>query len=281
MKLLRARLKAIGKAVLAGRPDAPRARATGHVWMDPSKHLVVDGKHLADESFAEKQLDYFCAVGSHFLRCSFRQMTIEDACWGGGRTRSRYIECCFDGARFRSLAPGNARFVGCTFRDVEIDEFYGHRVEFVDCVFSGRIARGYLNGTRDRTRLPVLARRKNEISGNDFSKCDLNDFAFRTGVDLTRQKLPGGPPYLYLEDAARALENGRAAVNSWEEADIRRSATVLLDIIEMDLKAGQKQQLLRLASHGQFATASAHLAQCWKALVPGDASRGQGGLTDS
>lgn len=261
MKSRRARLEEIGEAVLTGRPDVLEARETGQVSHDPSRSLVVEGKHLVDEDFSERDLEYFCAIRSHFLRCSFRQIKIEDACWGGGRRQSEYIECCFDGARLRSVAPGNSRFVRCTFRDVRIYEFCGHEVELTDCTFSGRIDGGYLNGTREHTRFRFFERRKNEISGNDFSKCDLRDFAFRTGVDLTRQKLPGGPQYLYVEDAAKALEKGRIAMTSWEEPEIRRLATVLLDIVEMDLKAGQKQLFFRLPSRGQFAIPAGRLRQ--------------------
>jgi hypothetical protein len=38
-------------------------------------------------------------------------------------------------------------------------------------------------------------------------------------------------------------------------------ATVLLDIAEMELKAGQKQQFFRFPSRGQFAIPAARLRQ--------------------
>jgi hypothetical protein len=261
MKSHREQLEEIGEAALTGRPDTIEARETGQVSRAPSRSLVVEGKRLVNEDFSEKDLKYFCTIRSHFLRCSFREIQIEDASWGGGKRQSEYVECCFDGAKFRSAVPGSARFVRCTFRDVRIYEFYADRVELVDCVFSGRIDGGYLNGTREGTRFRFFERRKNEICGNDFSQCDLRDFAFRTGVDLTRQKLPGGPQYLYLEDAGQALEKSRTVVASWEEREIRRLATVLLDSVEMDLKAGQKQQFFRLPGRGQFAIPAARLRQ--------------------
>jgi hypothetical protein len=53
-------------------------------------------------------------------------------------------------------------------------------------------------------------------------------------------------------------------MTSWEEPEIRRLATVLLDIAEMDLKAGQKQQFFRLPSRGQFAIPAVRLRQVWE-----------------
>ena len=46
---------------------------------------------------------------------------------------------------------------------------------------------------------------RNEIEDNDFSRAKLIDVAFRTGVDLTKQRLPSGPECTYLDVAASAL----------------------------------------------------------------------------
>jgi uncharacterized protein YjbI with pentapeptide repeats len=255
----RKRLEAIGQAVISGRADAIQARVVGSVAVDPNKHITLEGQQCVGTDFTGRRLDSFHAINSRFLRCSFRDIQIDDACWGAGKNQSHYVECCFDGARFRSVAPGNARFVNCSFRNAHVLEFYAFSVELIDCVFSGRIDHGFLNGTRDRTRITfwdrLLGRTRNEISDNDFSRCDLKDFAFRTGVDLTGQKLPIGSKYLYLPDAAAALERGRRAIWSWADDETRRLATILLDIMAKDLSVGQKQQFFQLPNRGQFAVA--------------------------
>lgn len=252
-------MEEIGRAALEGRPL--RARVTGHVAIDPAKHLTIDSQRFVEHDFSGKKLDSFCSIGSQFLRCSFRDIHIGDAGWGAGRKQSRYTECCFDGAKFRSIAPGNARFEGCSFRNVRILEFFGVSVEFVDCVFSGHVGKGYLNGTRDHRRFSLFERKTNKIVGNDFSECDLRDFAFRTGIDLNKQKLPSGSRYLYLDDVSAALERATPIIASWNDSETRRLAMILLKTVRMDLDAGQKQQLLRIPDRGQFAAPAERLRQ--------------------
>jgi hypothetical protein len=230
---------------------------TEQVPTDPDEQLVITGQRLMGRDLSGRNLASFCAIGSRFQQCSFRDVQIEDAIWGAGRTRSEYIECCFDGARFRSVTPGNVRFISCSFRDVRVHELYGHDVELVGCVFSGCIDKGFLNGTRDPRRLRLLdrlvGRRTNQITGNDFSQCELGDFAFRTGIDLEAQRLPTGPEYLHLPDVALAIRTGRTAIASWQADEFRRLASILLDIMADDLRAGQTQQFFRPATRGQFA----------------------------
>jgi uncharacterized protein YjbI with pentapeptide repeats len=226
---------------------------------DPGEQLIIEGQRLVGRDLSERRLQYFCAIGSRFQRCSFRDVKFGDAVWGAGRSQSEYTECCFDGAKFRSVVPGNARFVNCSFLNVRIYEFFGFDVELVDCTFSGRIDSGVLNGTRDplgpRLRLleRLFGRKENEISGNDFSQCELGDFSFRTGIDLEAQRLPTGPHYLHLIDIAWAIRTGRTAIASWPNDEMRRLASILLDLMADDLSAGQQQQFYRLPMRGQFA----------------------------
>ncbi len=274
MKPRRERLEAIGKAVLTGDPSALTTRIKGQVPIDPTKQLVVEDQRIIGNDFSSRRLGLFCAIATRFQQCSFRDIRIEDAVWGGGKKRSEYVECCFDGAKFRSVAPGNARFVNCSFRDIRIYELYGFDVEFINCVFTGRIDAGYLNGTRDQTRKRLrlserlFGRKTNEIFGNDFSECELVDFAFRTGVDLEKQKLPIGQQYLYLPNAALAIEKARNAVALWPKDEIRRLATIVLNIMADDLNAGQKQQFLRLPIRGEFAVPWEHLRHVLAESVP-------------
>lgn len=65
-------------------------------------------------------------------------MRIEDAGFGDGADVSEYVECSFDGSRIQAVAPGRARFVRCSFRDVKLKGWLCWDAEFVDCVFTGR-----------------------------------------------------------------------------------------------------------------------------------------------
>jgi hypothetical protein len=238
------------------------------------EQLVVTGQRLVGGVLSGRRLEYFCAIGSRFQQCSFRDVKFGSAVWGAGRTQSEYTNCCFDGATFRSVVPGNARFVNCSFRNVRIHELYGHDVELVDCVFSGCIDKGFLNGTRDPLGLRfglferLVGRKKNQISGNDFSQCELGDFSFRTGIDLEQQQLPTGPQYLHLPDVALAIRTGRGAIASWPIDETRRLASILLDIMADDLRAGQTQQFFRPATRGQFALPWERLRRALADAVP-------------
>jgi hypothetical protein len=73
--------------------------------------------------------------------------------------------------------------------------------------------------------------------------------SFRTGIDLTQQRLPSGPEYLYLPVAAVAVQRARAEVVQWDDLDRRREAMVFINILEEDVAKGQRQLLLRLDDH--------------------------------
>ncbi len=180
-------------------------------------------------------------------------MRIGQATWGGGYRRSTFDSCSFDGSHFRSIAPGNARFINCSFTDVSIPEFYAHDIELIDCTFSGCLEKGFVNGSRDRKRLRFFDRRRNTITGNDFSGCELRDFSFRTGVDLSKQVLPKGEAYLYLANPTQAISYARIIVADWGDPELRRLAGIVLDVWERELKDGQEQIFCYIPPHGEFA----------------------------
>jgi uncharacterized protein YjbI with pentapeptide repeats len=134
----------------------------------------------------------FVPVGCAFESCSFEGCHFAQACFGGGLEDSRYVNCRFDRATIRAIAPGSARFESCTFRNVEIIELYGQQIEMLNCEVSGIFRKGFFNGAVPRDIAPHLGRTTNAFEGNDFSGATLVDVGFRTGIDLSRQKLPIG-----------------------------------------------------------------------------------------
>ena len=124
--------------------------------------------------------------------------------------QSVYAGCSFDRLRMSATVGGYARFVNCSFRDVDIRKWRADYVELVDCVFTGRLrdcvfwgaapqgARTYdfaaTLATRDGREPPAgfreLANRAtNDFSRNDFSGADL-DVTFRGGIDLSSSGCP-------------------------------------------------------------------------------------------
>jgi len=173
-------------------------------------------------------------------------MSISDACFGGGTKTSEYIDCTFNGSKITAGSPGCARFVHCSFRDVLIREFFCQNVEFIDCVFSGKLLKGYFNGVVPEDSIQRIGRRRNEFRGNDFSQMELIDVAFRTGIDLASQRLPVGPDYLYVPDAARVVSDVRKQVIAWKDLKLRREAMIVIQVLELQLEGNQKQLFLHV-----------------------------------
>lgn len=118
-------------------------------------------------------------------------------------------------------------------------------VEFVECVFSGRLDHAYFNGAVPHDDRASLGRSRNEFYANDFRDMDLYDVAFRTGIDLTQQRLPTGPNYVYVANAPTALASARANLSQLRDLEFRRNAWAFLDSLTLGLEGDQQQLLLR------------------------------------
>jgi hypothetical protein len=118
------------------------------------------------------------------------------------------------------------------FKEVDLRDWFCFTVELIDCTFSGRMRGAFFNGTVPEESRSVVGRERNEFRGNDFSQMELIDVDFRTGIDLFQQRLPSGPEYLYLPDAAEAVQRARAELVHWEDLDLRQQAMPLITILE-------------------------------------------------
>jgi hypothetical protein len=205
--------------------------------MDPEKYLVIRGGRHEDVSFTGRHLVKFTPIGAVFVRCDFSKLDVDDMGFGSGFDRSEYHECVFDGAKLRMGAVGQARFVSCSFRGTSIRRLECESVEFVDCTFSGSIRGGYI-----KARRPGLP--PNEVTGNDFSGARLTDFVFKMGVDLTRQKLPQSPDYLYLPDGPAAAAAARTVLDDCP-SDLRPFANLMIEWVEELAAEGQQQVWFR------------------------------------
>ena len=231
----------------------PQARVKGQVPIRKDQVLAVIGQRLVGQDFSGRKLLKFSSAGSRFESCKFEGMRIEDASLGGGQAMSEYLDCSFDRTRTRYMGGGYARFVRCSFRDVDLRDWRCFAVELVECTFSGRLRTAFFNGTVPPDEADAIGRAYNEFWGNDFSAMDLLDVDFRTGIDLSRQRLPSGPPYLYVADAADAVTRAYAQAVHWPDSELRRQAMVLLRIWEDQVAEGQRQFLLRADNYPRAA----------------------------
>lgn len=229
-----------------------QAHSVGKARIDRTQRVVLDHEELHGVDFSGCKLVQFSAAGSRLEACRFDKTKIEDASFGAGRETSEYVECSFDGARIRFGPGGYARFVRCSFRDVDLRDWFCFTVELVDCTFSGRLRKAFFNGTVPEDKRSSAGRERNEFFGNDFSAMTLIDVGFRTGIDLTRQKLPSGPDYIYIPEAAEAVQRARASVIGWDDLGLRQPAMTFINLLEEDVAAGQLQLFLRPADYAKL-----------------------------
>jgi hypothetical protein len=198
------------------------------------------------QEYSLRRIEKFTAIGSRLERCRFDNARIIDASFGAGREMSEYVECNFDGIDI-GHAGGHARFVRCSFRDVVIGEWLAQSTELIDCTFSGRLGWAMFFG-----RIPIeevrkfLHRERNEFRGNDFSDMKLFGVDFGGGIDLMQQRLPSGPEYLYVADAASAVARLQTRLEEWNSnPEARRAALIIADTFTKIVKGGQQQLFLQ------------------------------------
>jgi uncharacterized protein YjbI with pentapeptide repeats len=221
------------------------ARRVGHVDLSDQDRVVLSGRRLVAADFSGRRIAHFSAEGCRFEQCRFDDSVIGHGSFGAGRAVSEYVGCSFNGSKIHMGPGGFARFVDCAFESVSIDHWFCHAVELVDCTFSGRIQKAVFHGRVRPQAREIIGRTTNEFEGNDFSRAKLVDLSFRSGIDLSLQRLPVGPDYVHLEDARAAVQRARMAFNGWEDPEAKRRAKGVLAVMEQDVLEGQEELLIR------------------------------------
>jgi hypothetical protein len=223
------------------------AKSVGRTKIPQDQRIVLERAHLHGEDYSGRYLSQFTTIGCRLKDCHFDKAIIEQAALGSGRETSEYVDCTFDGAQLEMGPGGFARFVRCSFRDVDIRNWICFAVELIECTFSGRLKKAIFNGSVPEGKQRTAGREQNEIRDNDFSAMDFIQVSFRTGVDLTLQRLPSGSDCLYLPDAAIAAKHAATGLEKWDNLGKSRSALGIVRVIEENARHGQTQMLLRKA----------------------------------
>lgn len=232
------------------------ARVVGRAKLRPERELTFENATVRGEDFSGRKLDYFGVTNSTFESCRFDRVRLKHCSFGSGRKQSVYRDCSFDGAKLRMGIGGHYRFERCSFRDVDLWEWFCFEVEIVDCVFTGKLRGVVFNGrVQDSAYDPLkdeeydprvlLGRERNEFHGNDFSGAELLDVGFRTGIDLTKQRLPSGPDYLYIPDGERTFHRARSEAIGLKNLEVRQVVLRWLDSRLDEVREGQNQFLFR------------------------------------
>lgn len=233
---------------------------------------MLDRVQQYDKDYSGRKLSHFVTVGCRLEGCRFVKASVENAQFGGGRIPSEFVDCNFNDSSVDMGPGGYARFVGCSFRNVDLRNWTCFTVELIDCVFSGRLRKGIFNGAVPKAQRTLLGRVCNDIRGNDFSAMELIDVSFRTGVDLTKQRLPSGASYIYLPDAAIAVERTRSVLASLNDGSLRRSALTILEVFDREISEGQRQLLLREDDYYRYSALSREAVSEVFSLLRGNAN---------
>lgn len=201
-----------------------------------------DGAHVEGIDLGALDAAEFWARNSRFEDCRLGGLSGTGGTFGAGLRPTIYVDCSFDGARIESNAPGRARFERCSFEDVLLRGWICMDCEFVDCTFSGRGERMVFYGSRPR---PFgLGTTENAFRGNDFSRMQLRDVAFRGGIDLTQQKFDLSEDFILLDPVA-TIDRASEIVRAWtDEGDRKVAEMILHEDLEGELSIGGRQEQL-------------------------------------
>jgi len=215
----------------------------------PEQRFVFNNITTKGQDFSGRTLESFSVSESTFESCRFDRLrlTRNYAQLGNGQKQAVYRDCSFDGAKIHGMGIGGFyRFERCSFRNVDLRNWFcAGAIDIVDCVFTGKLRKAVFMGAPPDEMRAQYRRDRNEFCGNDFSGAQLFDVGFRNGIDLTQQRLPMGPDYLYIPEAAGTLRAAWAEAITWTELEIRRVVLIWLGIGIEDMNRGQKQFHLR------------------------------------
>lgn len=238
-------------------PGKVRARAvpaSGPAW---GPELTFDHEVVVGGDFSGLRLNRFVAINSRFEGCRFDGMRVEHMSFGEGMLPSVYLGCSFDGAQLECQPGGVVRLERCSFDKTAIKRWKVGAADLVDCVFTGTIRHSMFYGRMlpdawaRRVEHGVVVSERNEVRGNDFSGAKLIDVSFRRGVDLRLQRLPEGPEFLYVEQAASVLERARPVIEGWQDVESRKKGLTMVKVLSGTVGEGQEQLFVRTSEWGR------------------------------
>lgn len=209
---------------------------------------TIEARTLVGLDYRDRRWERFTSIGSTFEGCSFRGTFFESASFGAGISMSVFERCDFTGSTISMGPAGRVRFRDCDFSDASIKNWFCHSVEVINCTFSGTLTKVVFNGAVPAANRAELGRASNAFEGNDFSRASLKDVAFRTGIDLRKQKFSlndVGAWIVNADDVARL----RSEVDHSPAGETRRAAELVLNGMEEDLRGGQEELFIQIMSY--------------------------------
>lgn len=202
-------------------PDETRITADlRDVRFEPETlNVELEGITAERVDFSGLRFDVFQTERCTFIDCDFSGVHVEWLPFGDGG--SVFRRCSFRGASIGDF--GDVRLERCDFTNADLQGWFTWDADLVECRFGGRLSGVVFNGG------DVEGTHENEFVGNDFREADLDDVAFRLGVDLDAQLLPEGHEYVRIRDVPSHVKEARREVRHWPDQD---AALQMLDVFE-------------------------------------------------
>jgi uncharacterized protein YjbI with pentapeptide repeats len=87
---------------------------------DFSGDVFVREQKVVGSSYSGLRDGTFEALDCTFEKSDFSDMRLRHITFASGRVPTTYLECKFDGSRFKRIVLGQARFEHCSFLNVDI-----------------------------------------------------------------------------------------------------------------------------------------------------------------
>lgn len=218
--------------------------------INQDKILVFKNVKASHQDYSGKNLIAFYISDSQFDNCQFENLTVKCMYFGGGETQSFYYNCSFDRSILNGPTGGNARFENCSFKDISITDFFFHKCEFINCIFTGKLNQIMFQGRLCNDDISFVNRNENAFLGNDFSQAKFDDVRFKAGIDLSKQSLPTQGNYILISNAKNVFEEFKKTLISSTDENLKKNAWGLYKTLEKSIvEDGQHQYFLELENH--------------------------------
>ncbi|MBI1758419.1 MAG: hypothetical protein HYR62_04230 [Actinobacteria bacterium] len=221
-------------------------RLTGNI-----RDKVIDAQGYDSVTFAS---------GVKLTECRFVNFTFKKLVGFGVFRRIEFVDCVFDNCRMEGLITGRTLFDSCTFTGGTWREWFAFEVSFVNCVFATRLEKVIFHG-RDTTK-HFLWPLRNRVEGNDFTNADMEDCAFRGGVDLSRQRFGTSDAFVTAHSITLlcALLEERAQET---HPDVARELSIEIDMFRDEATDGQEWAYVEKSSFNEHIPEQ---AQAWELI---------------
>jgi hypothetical protein len=162
-----------------------------------------------------------------FVECDFSGVRVEWLPFGDGG--SLFQRCSFRGARIGDF--GRVRLEECDFSNADLSGWFTWHADIVKCRFAGQLTSVVFEGTSEPGPRRWRRQHRNVFRGNDFRLAELDDVAFRGGIDLDDQLLPVGSHYVRLRNIKSRVAHVRAEVSAWPATEAVGEALTMLDLV--------------------------------------------------